>query len=167
MLFTLSVGGGTAGQIVFLPSELPDVHGDESIASRDVPAVFGTGVCATGGPDMAMAVLSPNSYDLIRTTVHPFELPPLDGASVTHPEDISVLLDRMDTVLTRGLPGLPSPFIAVGQPGGTLPTSAFGSDSPNFLDTGDPALCLPGPKLRHCLWVMDFASDIDPGLIFR
>ena len=72
--------------------------------------------------------------------IPPFELPPLDGASVTHPEDISVLLDRTVSVLTRGIPGLPSPLVAVGRPGGTFPTSAFGSDSPDFLDTGDPAL---------------------------
>ena len=45
-----------------------------------------------------------------------------------------------------------------------LPTSAFGLD---FLDMGDPALCLLVPRLRHCLRVMDFASDIDPGRIFR
>ena len=117
--------GGAAGQIVLPISKLPDVHGDAAIAPRDVPAVFGTGVCATGGSDMAMVVLLPDSYDLIRTTDRPFELPPLDGASVTHPEDVSVLLDMTDTILTRGIPGLPSPFVAVGRPGGTLPTSAF------------------------------------------
>ena len=44
-----------------------------------------------------------------------------------------------------------------------MPTSAFGSDSPDFLDTGDPELGLPVPKLRGCFRVMDFASDIDPG----
>ena len=116
---------------------------------------------------MAMVVFSPDSYDLTRTMVHPLELPPLDGASVTHPEVISVLLDRTVSVLTQGIPGLPSPLVAVGRPGGTLPSSAFGLDSPDFLDTGDPALCLPVPKLRRCLRVMDFASDIDPGRIFR
>ena len=36
-----------------------------------------------------------------------------------------------------------------------------------FLDTGDPALRLPVPRLRCCLRVMDFASDIDPDRIFR
>ena len=81
-------------------SELPDVHGNAAIAPRGVPAVFGTGVCATGGSDVSMVVLSPDSYDLIRMTDHPFVLPPLDGASVMHPEDISVLLDMTDTVLT-------------------------------------------------------------------
>ena len=112
----LSVGGGTAGQIVFPTSELPDVHGDAAIAPRDVPPVFGTGICTTGGSDMAMAVLLPDSYDLIRMMVHPFELLPLDEASVTHREDITVLFDRTDTVLTRGIPGLPSPLVAVGRP---------------------------------------------------
>ena len=106
----LSVRRGAAGQTVFPTSELPDVHEDGALAPRDVPAVFGTGVCATGGSDMAMAALPLDSYDLIRTTVHPFELPPLDGASVTHPEDIFVPLDRMVSVLTQGIPGLPSPF---------------------------------------------------------
>ena len=163
----LSVRGGAAGQIVLPISELPDVHGDVAVAPRDVPAVSGTGVCATGGSDMAMVVLSLDSYDSIRTTDHPFELPPLDGASVTHPEDVSALLDMTDTVLTRGIPRLPSLFVAVGRPGGTLPTSAFGSDSPDFLDTDDLALYLPVPELRCCFLIMDFASDIDPGLIFR
>ena len=110
-----------------------------------------------------MVVLSPDIYDSIHTTDHPVELPPLDGTSVTHHEDVSVLLDMTDTLLTIGIPGLPSPCVAVGRPGGTLPTFAFGSDSPDFLDTGDPALCLPVPKLRCCFRIMDFASDIDPG----
>ena len=111
----LSMRGGAAGQIMLPISELPEVLGDVAIALPDVPAVSGTSVCATGGSDMAMVVLSPDSYDSIRTTDHPFELPLLDGASVTHPEDVSVLLDMTDTVLTRGIPGLPSPFVAIGR----------------------------------------------------
>ena len=58
-----------------------------------------------------MAALPPDSYDFIRTTVHPFELPPLDGTSVMHPEDISVSLDGTVSVLTRGILGLPSPLV--------------------------------------------------------
>ena len=116
-----------------------------AIAPWDVPAVSGTVVCATDGSDMVMVVLSPDSYDLIRMADHPFKSPPLDGALVMHPEDVSVLLDVTDTVLTRGIPGLPSPVVAVGRPAGILLTSAFGTDSPDFLDTGDPALCLPVP----------------------
>ena len=50
------------GEFVFSTSELPDGHGDAEIAPRDVPSVFGTGVCATGGSDMAVAVFSPDSY---------------------------------------------------------------------------------------------------------
>ena len=69
------------------------MHGDAAIAPWDVPAVSGTGLCATGGLDMAMVVLSQDSYDLIHTTDHAFEWLPLDGASMMHPEDISVLLD--------------------------------------------------------------------------
>ena len=121
----LSVRGGTAGQIVFPTSELPDEHEDAAIALRDVPAVFGTGVCATGGSDVVMAVLSPDSCDSICTMDHPSELLPLDGAPVTHLEDISVLLDMTDTVLTRRTPGLLSLVVAVGRSGGTLPTSAW------------------------------------------
>ena len=79
---------------------------------------------------------------------------------MTHPADVSVLLDMTDTVLTRGIPGLPSPIIADGRPGGTLRTSAFGSDSPDFLDTGDPELCLQVPELRGCFRIMDFACDV-------
>ena len=93
------------------------MHGDVAIAPRDVPAVSGTVVCATDDSDMAMVVLSPDSYDLIHTADHLFESPFLDGASVTHPEDVSVLLDVTDTVLTREIPGLPSPVVGVGRPG--------------------------------------------------
>ena len=138
-----NLGGGATGLIVLPISELPDVHGDVATAPRDFPAVSGTVVCATDGSAMAMVVLSPDSYDLIHMADHPFESPPLDGASVTHPEDVSVLLDVTDTVLTRGIPGLPSPVVAVGRLGETLLTSAFGSDSPDFLNTGDPALIIP------------------------
>ena len=130
-LVVLFMGEGAAGQIAFSTSELPDRHGDAAIETRDVPVVFGTGVCATGGSDMTMAVYSPDCYDLTHTTVHPLGLPPLDGASVTHPEDISVRLER-----TRGIPGRPSLLVAVGQPGGTFPTSVFGVDSSKFLVTG-------------------------------
>ena len=81
-----------------------------------------------------------------------------------HPEHIYVVLDRTVSVRNRGIPGLHSLLVAVGRPGETLPTSTFGLDSPNFLDTGDTALCLPVPRLRRCLRVMDFASDIDRGI---
>ena len=54
----LSMGEGTAGQIVFSTSDLPDGHGDAAIAPWDVLAVFWTGICATGGSDMTIAVFS-------------------------------------------------------------------------------------------------------------
>ena len=79
------------------------MHGDVAIAPRDILAVSGTGVCATGGSHMVMVVLSPDSYDLIRMTDHPFELPPLDGASVTYPEDVSVLLDIVSILVSKYL----------------------------------------------------------------
>ena len=74
-----------------------------------------------------------------------------------------VQLDMTDTVLARGIPGLASPMIANGRQDGTLLTSVRGSDSPDFLDTGDRELCLQVPKLRGCFWTMEFACDSDPG----
>ena len=68
-----------------------------------------------------------------------------------------------DTVLARGIAGLAPPMIADGRQNGTLSTSARGSDLPDFLDTGDPELCLRLPKLRGCFWTMDFAHDSDQG----
>ena len=112
------MGGGAAGVIVLPNSELLDVHGNVKIAPRDVPAVSGIFVCTNDGSDMAMVVLSPESYDFIRMADHPFESPPLDVASVTHPEVVSVLLDMTAIVLTRRIPRLPSPAVAVGRPGG-------------------------------------------------
>ena len=120
-------------------------------------------MCANDASDMTMAVCSPDSCDSTCAVVRPLGLPPLDGASVAHPEDIYVLLKRTVSVWTHMIPGRPSPLIAVGRPDGTLPTSALGVDSPEFLDKGDPVLCLPVPRLRRCLRVMDLASDIDPG----
>ena len=69
------MGGGVDRQIVLPISELPDVQGDVAIAHRMFLLCPGL-VCATGGSDMAMVVLSPDSYDLIRTTDHPLEMPP-------------------------------------------------------------------------------------------
>ena len=138
-------GRGIDRQIALPISELPDVHEDVAIAPRDVPAVSGADICATGSSDMAVIVLISDSYDSIHTTDHPFGVPPLDGASVTHPADVLVLLDMTDTVLSREIPGLASPIIG------------------DFLDTGDPELCLQVPELRGCFWAMDFACDIDPG----
>ena len=63
----------------------------------------------------------------------------------------------------HGITGLDSPFIAVVRPNGFARTYDCGSDSPDFLDTGDPTPSLPVPRLRRCLRVLDFAKDIDPG----
>ena len=61
---------------------------------------------------MAVVVLLPDSYDLIGMTDQPFGVPLLDGASVTHPVDVLVRMDIMDTVMARGIPRLASPIIA-------------------------------------------------------
>ena len=85
-----------------------------------------------------------------------------------HPDSIVVRLDWTAAVRDRhGITGLASPFIAVVRPDGFAWTYDCGSDSPDFLGTGDPTACLPVPRLRRCLRVLDFASDIDPGRISR
>ena len=94
----------------------PNGYGEELLAPRIIPAVFGTTVRTTGGVDREMLVSAPAS-----------------------------------------------PFIAVVRPDGFARTYYCGSDSPVFLDTGDPTSSRPVPRLRCCLRVLDFASDIDPG----
>ena len=138
-------------QIVLPGLELPDVPEVVTITPRNVPAVSGTDECTTAGFDMAVVVLLPDSYDLIGTTDHPFGVPLLDGASVTHP---------VDTVMARGIPRLASPIIADDRLGEIWQTSVLESDSPDFLDTGNLETV---PGLRGCCWSMDFAYDIDPG----
>ena len=61
---------------------------------------------------MAVEVLLPYSYDLIGTTDHPFGVPLLDGATLTHPVDGLVRLDITDTVMAHGIPRLASLIIA-------------------------------------------------------
>ena len=81
-----------------------------------------------------------------------------------HPDSIVVWLDWTAAVRdSHGITGLASPYIAVVRPDGFAWTYDCGSDSPDFLDTSDPMACLPVPRLRRCLRVLDFASDIDPG----
>ena len=59
-LVALSAGGCAADRILLPSSELPYLHGDATIAPRDVPAVFRTGVRDAGGPDLAPVVLFPD-----------------------------------------------------------------------------------------------------------
>ena len=76
---------GVARRIVLPGSELPDVPEVVTVTSRSVPAMSWTDECAIAGFDMAVVVPLPDSHDLIGTTDHPFRVPLLDGASVTHP----------------------------------------------------------------------------------
>ena len=152
----LSMGEGAADQIEFSTSELPDNHRDAAMAPRDVPAVSGTGVCSNGESDMTMAVFSPDNCDSIRAAVRPLGLLPSNGASVAHPEVSSAWLKRTVSVWTRGIPGRPSPLIAVGRPDVTLPTSAFGVDLPEVLCTVLPGAVLAGTE----------ASTLSPSYIF-
>ena len=133
------------------------------MAPRVVPDVFGTTVRTTGGVDREMLVLAPGSYDLIYETVPQMELLTLEG-----PRGYT----RITWLLRFGITmhetsGQASPFIAVVRPDGFARAYDCGSDSPDFLDTGDPMPSQPVPKLRRCLRVLDFASDIDPGRISR
>ena len=55
-------------------SGLPDGHGDGLLAPQDVPAVFGTTVCTTGGEDRNMSVFAPDSSDSTIAMVSQMEL---------------------------------------------------------------------------------------------
>ena len=143
--------------------ELPDVPEVVTITPRNVPAVSGTDECTTAGFDMAVVVLLPDSYDLIGTTDHPFGVPLLDGASVTHPVDVLVWLDIKDTVMARGIPRLASPIIADDRLGEIW--QCLSQIRLIFWIRASPKLCLCVPGLRGCCWSMEFAYDIDPGPI--
>ena len=131
--------------------------------------VFGTTVRTTGGVDREMLVLAPGSYDLIYEMVPQMELLTLEGprgyTRITWLFGWTRLLRFGITMHETS--GQASPFIAVVQTDGFARTYDCGSDSPDFLDTGDPTPSQPVPKLRRCLRVLDFASDIDPGRISR
>ena len=86
-------------------------------------------------------------------------MPLLDDASVMHPADILVRLDEADMVMARGSHRLASPIITDDQLGEMWRTSMLESDSPDFLDTGDPELCLWRPELRGCIWDIELVCD--------
>ena len=98
---------------------LPDGHGDELLAPRDIPAIFGTIVCTTGGVDREISVFTPDSYDSTYMTVPQMKLLTLEGASGVHPDNMVVWLDGTDAVHdNHETSGLASPFIAVVRPDG-------------------------------------------------
>ena len=105
---------------LFSTSALPDGHGEELMASCVVPAVFGS-------------VFAPNNYDSTYETVPQMELLTLEGVSGVHPDNMVVRLDGTAAVRdNHETSGPASLFIAVARP------YDCGSDSPDFLDTGDP-----------------------------
>ena len=160
----LSSEVGMTDTMLCSTSSFPDNRGDGLFAPRDVPAEFGTTVCTTGGVDRHMSVFAPDSSDSTIVTVPQMELLTLEGTSGMHPDSIVVWLDGTDAVRDDyGMTGLASPFITVVRPKGFARTYDCGSDSPDFLDMGDSTPCLPVPRLRRCLRVLDFACDFDPG----
>ena len=90
---------------------------------------------------------------------HPFGVLLLDGTSVTHPADILAGLDETDTVMARGGPRLAYPIIPHDRLGEMWRTSVLESDSPDFLDTGNPELCLGMPEPRGCVWDIELVCD--------
>ena len=78
--------------MLYSTSVLPDGHGDELPAPRDVPAVFGTTVCTTV-VDREMPIFALDSYDSTYVTVPQMELLTLEGASGVHLDNMVVRLD--------------------------------------------------------------------------
>ena len=76
----------------------PNGHGEELLAPRIMPAVFGTTEHTTGGVDGEMLVSAPVIYDSIYETVARMELLTLEGASGVHPDDMVVRLDETAAV---------------------------------------------------------------------
>ena len=96
---------------------------------------------------------------------HPFGVPLLDGTSMTHPTDILVWLEETDTVMARGSPRLAYPIIPHDRLGEMWRTSVLESDLPDFLDMGDPELCLGMPGPQDC--VLDVELVCDTALLSR
>ena len=90
---------------------------------------------------------------------HPFGVPLLDSTSVMHPKDILVRLDETDTVMGHGSPRLAYPIIPHDRVREMGRTSVLESDSPDFLDTGDPELCLGMLGQRGCVWDVVLVCD--------
>ena len=160
----LSSEEGMTDPRLYSTAGLPDGHGEELLAPRVVPAVFGTTMRTAVGVDRGMLVFTSNGYDLIYETVPQMELLTLEGASGVHPDSMVVQLEETAAIWdNRDTSGPASPFISVVRSDGFARTYDCGLNSPDFLDTGDPTPSRPVLRLRRCLRVLDFASDIDPG----
>ena len=123
-------------------------HGEELLTPRVVPAVFGTTVRTTGGVDRGMLVFALNGYDSTYETVPQMELLTLEGASGVHLDGMVVRLDKTAAVRDNRETSVPaSPFIAVVRPDGFAWTYECGSNSPDFLDKGDPTPSRLVPRL--------------------
>ena len=122
---------------------LLDVPEMVTVTSPSLSAVSWTDEYVVAGFDVAVVYFVwPDSCDLMGALDHPFGVPLLDSTSVMHPTDILVRLDETDTVLGHGSPGLAYPIIPHDQGREMWRTSMLESDSPDFLDTGDPELCM-------------------------
>ena len=78
---------------------------------------------------------------------------------MAHPTDSLVRLQESDTVLDRGSPRLDYPIIPHNQVRRIWRLSVFESDSPDFLDTGDPDLFFGLPGSRDGVWGVELVCD--------
>ena len=116
-----------------------------TVTSQGVSAVSWTDECIVAG-------LFTDISDWVGALDHPFGVPLLDGVSVARPTDILVWLEESDTVLDRGSPRLAYPYVPHNRVRKMWRLSMFESDSPDFLDMGDPDLCFGMPASRDCVW---------------
>ena len=122
--------------------------------------VLWTDECVVAGFYVAVVCfVLPDSCDLMGALDHPFGVPLLDSTSVTHPTDILVRLEETDTVMAHGSPRLAHPIIPHDRLREMWRTSVLESDSPDFIDTGDPELCLGMPGPRGCVWTAELVCD--------
>ena len=137
----LSSEEGMTDPRLYSTAGLPDGHGEELLAPRVVPAVFGTTVRTTVGVDRGMLVFATNGYDSIYKTVPQMELLTLEGASGVHPDIMVVRLDETAAVPDRPLRSL----LLLGQIRIHLISWILGDLTPS----GAEASTLP-PGFRFC-----------------
>ena len=111
--------------------------------------------------DSSVACIS----DWVGALDHPVGMPLLDGVSMAHRTDILVQLNESDRVLDRGSPRLDYPIIPHNRVRRMWRLSVFESDSPDFLDTGDPDLCFGMPRSRD--GVGNVELDCDTAILAR